>query len=605
MERIVLDGLWEAEARRLDDNSLMKTGDRISLSIPGDMMKALAASHVIPDPHIALNGKASEWVSTSEWTLRRTFTLSGGSITYYKGPDARINGYAVNGDSIVSDAVRKGENSIEIDSGYMLPSGLQIIETDSSAIIEARPVPRHIGGKDWAIDIELDILSAADGEATIATELHGTVSEERIAVRKGVSTYPLTLTIEDPELWYPNGYGYPHLYPLSISLGDSRHDSFISFRAECPIYEKGAILSELCGDATSHDYEHLMKGVAEANMNTLYADGGGSGKLKDAADRYGIIVRPLPPSSQIHQIRLLPSTPSMSTIASFTTLAADLSMSSPVIEAHEDEPGLAAEAEHLTTENFLLPSTFEKGTYLSELYAALEAADEASRTRARQEAFGIVLDKLNSTRPSISRNAVEYSGKWKIPMYAARLFYSPVCPLMFIEDDVMQVYAVNDGHAPVKAELSVKFRSFDGKKRDSREYAVLLDPMSARKIDSFRLDRIRRSEVFCYAKLSTKNLLRERNLLLTDYRSARLEDPKLRHECVKTGLRMISIRLKAEKPAFYVTLDAGSIKGIFSDNMISVRPSAEKTVIFRSDEEVSLDDFMASLRVYDLYSAMH
>ena len=413
------------------------------------------------------------------------------------------------------------------------------------------------------------------------------------------------LTIENPELWYPNGYGYPHLYPLSISLGDSRHDSFISFHAECPIYEKGTILSELCGDATSHDYEHLMKSVAEANMNTLYAEGGISGKLGDAAERYGIIIRPLPPSSQIHQIRLLPSTPSMSTITAFTTLAADLSMSSPVMEAHEEEPGLAAEAEHLTTENFLLPSTFEKGTYLSELNAALEAADEASRTRARQESFGIVLDKLNSTRPAISRNAVEYSGKWKIPMYAARLFYSPVCPLMFIEDDVLQVYAVNDGHAPVNAELSVKFRSFDGKKRDSREYATLLDPMSARKIDSFRLDRLRRDELFCYTKLSTKNLLRERNLLLTDYRSARLEDPNLRYECIKAGPRMISIRIKAEKPAFYVTLDAGSIKGIFSDNMISVRPSAEKCVIFRSDDEIDIDDFIASLRIYDLYSAMH
>ena len=604
MERIVLDGLWEAEARRLDDNSFMKEGDRITLDIPGDLLKALSASLVIPDPHIALNGKASRWVSSSEWTLRRTFDLSGGGIAYYKGPDARINGSAVSGSSIVSHAVREGENSIEIDTGSTLPSDIQIIATDGSAIVSARTSPRHMDGNDWVIEIALDILSAEDGEAIISTELHGERSEGRIAVRKGIATYPIKLSVRNPELWYPNGYGYPHLYPLSISLSDSRYDSFVAFRSGCTIYEKGAILSELCGDATSHDYEHLMKGVAEANMNTLYAEGGGSEKLRDAADRYGIIIRSLPVGMRIHQIRLLPSPPSMSTIAAFATLAADLSMSSPVMEAHEDEPGLAAETERLATESFRLPSTFEKGTYLSGLYAALDAADDASRTRARQEASGIVLDKLNSTRPSVSRNAVEYSGKWKIPMYAARLFYSPVCPLMFIEDDVLQVYAVNDSHEPVKAELSVKFRTFDGKKRDSREYAVLLDPMSARKIDSFRLDRIRRDETFCYTKLSTKNLLRERNLLLTDFRSARLEDPRLTYECIKAGGRMISIRLRAEKPAFYVTLDAGSIKGIFSDNMISVRPSAEKSVIFRSDDEVSLDDFIASLKVYDLYSAM-
>ena len=62
---------------------------------------------------------------------------------------------------------------------------------------------------------------------------------------------------------------------------------------------------------------------------------------------------------------------------------------------------------------------------------------------------------------------------------------------------------------------------------------------------------------------------------------------------------------RLKKPAFYVTLNQGRIKGVFSDNMISVRPSAEKTVFFRSEEDITAEELEKNLAVYDLYSAMH
>ena len=141
-------------------------------------------------------------------------------------------------------------------------------------------------------------------------------------------------------------------------------------------------------------------------------------------------------------------------------------------------------------------------------------------------------------------------------------------------------------------------------KKDAREYAATLMPMEAKLFDEIELGRVMRNEYFCYAKLATKNSLRERNILLDSPAHLKLQPPHIKAECKKTGPRSISIKLTAEKPAFYVVIDSGSMRGTFSDNMISVRPSAEKNIVFMTEEEADLDRFRENMRIMDLYTAM-
>ena len=175
---------------------------------------------------------------------------------------------------------------------------------------------------------------------------------------------------------------------------------------------------------------------------------------------------------------------------------------------------------------------------------------------------------------------------------------------MAIEGSKLKIYAINSGEKDEKIELSVKIRDFHGGKKDAREYSAVLRSMEARLFDEIELGRIMRNEYFCYAKLSTKNSLRERNILLDIPSRLKLQDPHLKAECRKTGPRSISIKLTAEKPAFYVVIDSGPIRGVFSDNLISVRPSAEKNIVFMAEEEADLEKFIDSMRIMDLYTAM-
>ena len=159
---------------------------------------------------------------------------------------------------------------------------------------------------------------------------------------------------------------------------------------------------------------------------------------------------------------------------------------------------------------------------------------------------------------------------------------------------------VNDTGKKEKAELSIKLRSFSGSKKDAREYTVEVEPDSFTKAAEFPLKRLSRADGFLYVKMATKDILRERVILLDKPKNLNLENPEIKAEFSKADARTVYIKLKASKPALYVALDAGDIKGIFSDNLISVRPSAEKTIIFTSEDDINETEFRSKLKIMSL-----
>ena len=92
-------------------------------------------------------------------------------------------------------------------------------------------------------------------------------------------------------------------------------------------------------------------------------------------------------------------------------------------------------------------------------------------------------------------------------------------------------------------------------------------------------------------------------MLLDKPKNLALENPKLKVSAMKNGPRAFSVKIMAEKPAFYVAL-SNVENGLFSDNMITVRPSAEKTIFFKAEEDITLEAFEKGLKVMDLYTAM-
>ena len=144
------------------------------------------------------------------------------------------------------------------------------------------------------------------------------VSRE-VVLEEGPVELTLSLTLQEPRLWWPNGAGEAHLYPVRAVLStgrrvdtlhtrvgvrtvelvteaDSLGESF-HFRVNgIPLFMKGANvipLDHFTPRVTEADYRALFRDVASAHMNMLRVWGGGiyeEDLFYDLADEHGILI---------------------------------------------------------------------------------------------------------------------------------------------------------------------------------------------------------------------------------------------------------------------------------------------------------------------------
>jgi len=166
---------------------------------------------------------------------------------------------------------------------------------------------RAAGG---AVPVRVSISSPDNAFSTVTYEA---------VLEPGLNHYSLPFQIPDPRLWWPNGLGEHHLYPVRVSLDtglrtdtldtrvgirsvelitepDEMGESF-QFRVNgIPIFMKGANyipLDHFSPRATREDYESLFRDVVAANMNMLRVWGGGIYEediFYDLADETGILI---------------------------------------------------------------------------------------------------------------------------------------------------------------------------------------------------------------------------------------------------------------------------------------------------------------------------
>lgn len=260
----------------------------------------------------------------------------------------------------------------------------------------------------------------------------------------------------------------------------------------------------------------------------------------------------------------------------------------------------------LLARNTKLPLDVEKIRYLSQAIQAAAMSSAIMGWRALMPyTMGTLYSSLNDTWPEISSSSIDYSGKWKVAHYAARRFFAPLAPLIFLENDKLMVYVANDSAKDEEVELKLKLRYYNGKKKESHVYNVFVPSMTSVKVREVDLKKVDRNSLFAYAKMQNKNTIRERTILLTNPKDAELENPSIKAEITKLGPRKAEIRVSSMKPAFWVSLDSGSIKGTFSDNFIAVRQTAEKTIVFNSHDELDIEKLREELTIMDLYDAIN
>lgn len=143
---------------------------------------------------------------------------------------------------------------------------------------------------------------------------------KQVELRPGANTVSLPVSIKNPHLWMPNGWGEPSLYKFTASLSvdgveiakqernvglrtvrvvmddDEHGKSFYFVVNGKPMFAKGANFipdDALLPNVTPERYKRIFEDVKAANMNMLRVWGGGiyeDDEFYDEADRNGILI---------------------------------------------------------------------------------------------------------------------------------------------------------------------------------------------------------------------------------------------------------------------------------------------------------------------------
>ncbi len=204
--------------------------------------------------------------------------------------------------------IRKAQYSFGWDWGPALPTaGIWkplYLEQNDGITIEACGISTfELSDKEARMLIDLELAGRAD----VAESIHVELSNNKHMVSE---KFPLDnqlmsqnqVTVPDPDLWWPRGYGEQNLYDLKVSLldhsgnvidqwqkktgirtieldlGEEEDRAFRFVVNNKPVYMKGAnwIPSDSFLPRISDEtYRQLITGAAEANMNMLRVWGGG------------------------------------------------------------------------------------------------------------------------------------------------------------------------------------------------------------------------------------------------------------------------------------------------------------------------------------------
>lgn len=165
------------------------------------------------------------------------------------------------------------------------------------------------------VHVTAEVESPRGGEADFQVRLGDVSVEKRVVLEPGSNVLTETVVIENPRLWWPNGYGDQPLYDLTVKVGDSRvekrlglrelelvteeDEKGLSFRFRVngvDIFAKGAnwIPADALPSRQTRDVlDDLLTSAAEAHMNMLRVWGGGqyeSDDFYDLCDEKGILI---------------------------------------------------------------------------------------------------------------------------------------------------------------------------------------------------------------------------------------------------------------------------------------------------------------------------
>ncbi|MEV4638659.1 glycoside hydrolase family 2 protein [Actinoplanes sp. NPDC049548] len=359
--------------RSLHEGWVVRGGDveGVAATVPGCVHTDLLAAGVIDDPYLDDNEKKLAWIGRTDWEYATTFhhePAPGRVDLVCDGLDTvatvTLNGVELGRTANMHRsyrfdaraALRDGENELRVrfESAYRYaeaqrerlgdrpnayPEPFQFIRKtacnfgwDWGPTLVTAGIWQPIGLHSWAVarlaevrprvtvdgsagtvEVRVRLDRDTPGPVTVAAEIAGERAETTTEGDEAV----VTVTVADPQLWWPIGYGQPTRYALDVTLTGAdgqRLDAWhrqVGFRSvrvdttdgaftlvvnDVPVFVRGVnwIPDDVFADrVTPQRLAARFRQAVDANVNYLRVWGGGryeSEEFYDLADSLGLLV---------------------------------------------------------------------------------------------------------------------------------------------------------------------------------------------------------------------------------------------------------------------------------------------------------------------------
>jgi beta-mannosidase len=355
-----LAGAWS-----LSDDSGTYT---CAMHMPTDGISALHAAGLIPDPYWGRNEYDLRWICARDWTATRDFDLTDTAVDLVLAELDCVATVRINGQVVLeaenafrtyrvplADVAQVGSNAISVTFHSVVAAGATKQAAHPFPLPNSNNCPIPNGnmlrkpacdfGWDWNIALapfgiygrmRIEPADVARIDSVIVAQTHAqnavtldvkvttahhsgdvtaTIAGQSVAATCVNGTACLTVTIWNPDLWWPAGQGDQPLYDLTIKAGDAtthrriglRHIELVTtpdaaglgfkFRVNGrDIFCKGANwipADALAGQITDAKTRDLLQSAVDANMNMIRVWGGGRyerDSFYDTCDELGLLV---------------------------------------------------------------------------------------------------------------------------------------------------------------------------------------------------------------------------------------------------------------------------------------------------------------------------
>ncbi len=200
-------------------------------------------------------------------------------------------------------------------SGIYEPVRLKATELERLEAVHHEAECADPASNNWNLIITTELYSREAGSTSLRIECVGAVSEQEVELSPGYTTVISNLVVEDPQLWWPAGYGKQPLYDLKVTTSHDARRQQIGFRTievltepdergigmvfrvnGKDIFAKGANWippDALPSGHTADTYGDLLESARQAHMNMIRVWGGGQYEYDffyEICDRKGLLV---------------------------------------------------------------------------------------------------------------------------------------------------------------------------------------------------------------------------------------------------------------------------------------------------------------------------